>query len=427
MATLGDVIDDRRWQGFVGRTAELTGFDDALAGRSSRRVLFVHGPGGVGKTTLLLHLRSRARRADRPAIYLDGRDIEPSPDGFLHAVRTATPETAGGLPVLLVDGYEELAPIDDWVRRDLLPAVPDDGIVVLAGRTPPAPAWRSDPGWRAVVAVHPLGALDPADSVTLLERAGVAAADRDRILRLGRGHPLALALLADAARAGPVPRSLADAPDLISALVASLVRDAPSDAHLLGLATCAKALHTTEDLLRRTVGEADAPAVWAWLAGRPFVSVRPQGLAPHDLTREVLEAEFERRSPDRYRQLHRTVHDYVVAGLRTASGVHRQVLAQHLAHLHRHGPFSAQFRAMRAQGASTLAPARPQELPGIADRIATQLGPLSAGCARAWFAEQPGGAGVVRSDLGVGGFVYHVSGPAGSEPEQRDPVVRAIL
>jgi hypothetical protein len=110
---------------------------------------------------------------------------------------------------------------------------------VLAGRAPPAPAWRSDPGWRAVVAVHPLGALGDADSAALLDRAGVAALDR--ILRLGRGHPLALALLADAALAGMAPRSLADAPDLISALVASLVRDAPSDAHLLGLATCAKA------------------------------------------------------------------------------------------------------------------------------------------------------------------------------------------
>ena len=79
------------------------------------------------------------------------------------------------------------------------------------------------------------------------------------MLRLGRGHPLALALLADAALTGTVPRSLADAPDLISALLESLVRDAPSDAHMIGLATCAKAWLTTEDLLRRTVGDDRAP------------------------------------------------------------------------------------------------------------------------------------------------------------------------
>ncbi|MEV6495191.1 AAA family ATPase [Actinoplanes sp. NPDC051633] len=377
MAVLGDVIDDRRRQGFVGRATQLTGFDDALAGRSARRVLFVHGPGGVGKTTLLLHLRSRARRAGRAAVYLDGRDIDPSPEGFAQAARAA--DTAGGgVPVLLVDGYEELAPIDGWMRRELLPALPEDGVLVLAGRAPPAPEWRSDPGWRAVVAVHPLDVFDEADSAELLDRTGVASADRDRILRLGRGHPLALALLADAALAGAVPRSLADAPDLISALVAGLVRDAPSDAHLAGLATCAKALLTTEDLLRRTVGEAAAPQVWAWLRDRPFVTVRPQGLAPHDLTREVLEAEFERRSPDRYRELHRVVHDYVVASLRSGTGMNRQLLAQHLAHLHREGPFAAQFRAMRSQGSAAVVPARPEELPGIVSHIGDHVGPQSA-------------------------------------------------
>src|SRR5690242_2567992 len=146
VARLGDIVDDVRRREFVGRRAVVRCFDDALAGRSSRRVLFVHGPGGVGKTTLLLHLRSRARRAGRPAVYLDGRDIEPSPDGLLQAVQTAG--TAGsGTPVLLIDAYEELTPIDGWVRRDLLPALPADGVLVLAGRDPPAPAWRSDPGW----------------------------------------------------------------------------------------------------------------------------------------------------------------------------------------------------------------------------------------------------------------------------------------
>jgi hypothetical protein len=423
MAKLGDLIDDRRWQGFVGRTRELAGFDDALAGRSTCRVLYVHGPGGVGKTTLLLHLRSLAQRAGRPAVYLDGQDIVPSPEGFVHAARMA----GDGVPVLLVDGYEELAPLDGWIRRDLLPALPEDGVLVLAGRSPPAPAWRSDPGLRALVAIHPLGTLDDADSAALLDRAGVAVADRAAILRLGRGHPLALALLADAARGGVVPRSLSDAPHLISALVASLVRDAPSEAHQLGLATCAKALLTTEDLLRRTVGDAAAPQVWAWLRDRPFVTVRPQGLIPHDLTREVLEAEFEQRSPDRYRELHRIIHDYVVASLRSATGMHRQVLAQHLAHLHRHGPFSAQFRAMRAQGSAAVVPARPEEFPGIVDRIREHLGPESARYAHEWLTERPGDASVLRTAEGVGGFVHHVFCPAGSALEDRDPVVRAIL
>jgi hypothetical protein len=51
---LGDLLDDARRRTFVGRRRELASFEDALAGRSPRRALFVHGPGGIGETTLLL-------------------------------------------------------------------------------------------------------------------------------------------------------------------------------------------------------------------------------------------------------------------------------------------------------------------------------------------------------------------------------------
>ena len=87
--SLGDVIDRARRQSFVGRRAELRTFDGALAGRSPRRVVFVHGPGGFGKTTLLYEMRARARAAGRTTVLLDGREIDPSPDGFTDAVAAA--------------------------------------------------------------------------------------------------------------------------------------------------------------------------------------------------------------------------------------------------------------------------------------------------------------------------------------------------
>ena len=86
---LGDLLDDARRRTFVGRRGELAGFDDMLAGRSPRRVLLVHGPGGIGKTTLLLEFRTRARRAGRTVLLLDGREVDPSPDGFRNAVEAA--------------------------------------------------------------------------------------------------------------------------------------------------------------------------------------------------------------------------------------------------------------------------------------------------------------------------------------------------
>ena len=404
MARLGDIVDDVRRREFVGRREAVRCFDDALAGRSERRVLFVHGPGGIGKTTLLMHLRSQARRARRPVGFLDGREVEPSPEGFVQA--------AGGHTALLVDGYEHLGAIDEWMRRELIPSLPADGLLVLAGRDRPARAWRSDPGWRAVVAIHALGTFDDEESARLVDAAGVPEPDRARVLALGQGHPLALALLADAARAGRVPRSLAEAPDLITALVETVVRDAPSEAHLTGLATCARSWLTTEDLLRRTVGPA-AGAVWGWLRDRPFVVVTPNGLMPHDLTRDVLDAEFERRSPDRYRELHRIIHDHAVAGVRAATGPDRQLCAQRLLRLHRHSPVNA-----RLPGEGVVGPARPQ------DRVAEMITDATA---REWLAEPGAEVTVVRTARGVTGVCVRLLCPTGSALEERDPLVRAIL
>jgi AAA ATPase domain len=419
--SLGDVIDRARRQSFVGRRAELRTFDDAVAGRSPRRVLFVHGPGGIGKTTLLHEMHARARAAERTTVLLDGREIDPSPDGFTDAVGAA-----GGGAVLLIDGYEQLGALDAWLRQELIPSLPADGVVVLAGREPPAAAWRADPGWRQVVAIHPLDHLDDTDSADLLARAGIATVDRQRLVALGRGHPLALALLADVARSGAVPDSLADVPDLISTLLESLLRDAPSEAHMVGLATCARAWLTTEDLLRKTVG-AHAAEVWGWLRRRPFVVCRPGGLTPHDLTREVLEAEFERRSPDRYRALHRIIHDHVVAGIRATTGLDRQLLAQQLAYLHRRSPLTAAYFALRTQGSAAVVPARPEEYERLVSLVEWGQGSASAALAERWFADQPDGASVVRTGEGIVGFAYRVFCPTGSTMEERDPVVRAAL
>lgn len=102
-------------------------------------------------------------------------------------------------------------------------------------------------------------------------------------------------MLAEAACRGREPARLDDVPDLVAALCGVLVRDVPDAAHRTGLATCAHAHRTTEDLLVETVGER-APEVWAWLASRPFVRHSGDGLHLQDLLRDLLEAEFAQRS-----------------------------------------------------------------------------------------------------------------------------------
>ena len=292
--------------------------------------------------------------------------------------------------VLLVDGYEQLGPIDGWLRQAFLPSLPADALVVLAGRDAPAPPWRTDPGWRSVVAVHRLDHFDAAESDELLALAGVAPPVRARLVRLGRGHPLAMALLADVAVTGTVPDSLGEVPDLVSALLEALL---PRYAQRRPHVRAGRLHHRLADHRgpapqgggrRRAsgVGLAGAAAVhrqrapWAW---------------PHDLARDVLDAEFERRSPERYRSLHRVV-DHVVTGLRAAAGLDRQLLAQHLLYLAE--PLTRAFYAAR-QGSAAVVPRRDEHAQVLSIMEGFEGG-ASARLFEAWLAEQPDTLSVIR-------------------------------
>ena len=83
----------------------------------------------------------------------------------------------------------------------------------------------------------------------------------------------------------------------------------------------------------------------------------PNGLFPHDLARDVLNAEFRRRSPERYRRLHRIIHDRVVAEIRASSGPDRQHPPQQLMFLHRTARLPARSWTLAVAG-------RPPSSPG---------------------------------------------------------------
>lgn len=94
-----DRIADRlvvaRRRRFVGRAAELELFRTALEdARPPFTVLFVHGPGGVGKSTLLSAMADAAADAGVPALRLDLRGVEPSPPGAAAAPVVALSQQA---------------------------------------------------------------------------------------------------------------------------------------------------------------------------------------------------------------------------------------------------------------------------------------------------------------------------------------------
>ncbi|WP_154792760.1 ATP-binding protein [Occultella kanbiaonis] len=427
---LSEELARTRELGFVGRAAELRSFRDALAGTSASRILFVHGPGGIGKTTLLDAFSRHARGAGREPVYVDARDLECTAAAIGSAVaeqarRCGYP--AGREPdVLLIDGYELLVPLDRWVREDLLAARPTTSVTVLAGREPPPASWRLDPGWRRLAQVHPLAGLDAADSDELLARFGLPRDRRTVLAGVGRGHPLVLAMLAEADRGGSAPAALTEAPDVVAQLCRLIIDDIPDAAHRAGLATCAHATRMTADLLARTVGSR-AEEVWAWLGSRPYVRRGVLGLHVHDVVREIFEAEFMHRSPDAYVALHIAVRGYFLDRLADPAEPRPDRAAAEILFLHRAGPLSDRVAGLREGGILPVATAGPEDRAGILALIEEGEGAASAELARRWIAEQPGCLYRARSDTGVEGFSMQVYLPTGAALDVDDPVAVGVL
>src|SRR5262245_27393724 len=112
-------IADRRR--FVGRAAEVELFRSVLVAEDPPlAALHVHGPGGSGKSALLREWARVAAEISRSVKLLDGHSVDPSPAAFLAAFGTNEPELprlAERSPfVLMVDTYERLAPLDEWLR-----------------------------------------------------------------------------------------------------------------------------------------------------------------------------------------------------------------------------------------------------------------------------------------------------------------------
>src|SRR5262249_44965035 len=160
--------------------------------------------------------------------------FDPSPPGFLRALSQALGLTEGIAPlaaldrrprgVLLIDTYEALAPLDNWLRESFLPQLPGQTTIVIAGRHSPASAWRTDPDWSDLARIVSLRNLPPTDSREYLRARRIPEGQHQEVLEFTHGHPLALALVADLLVHGE-QRSFSpeQAPDVVGVLLSRFV------------------------------------------------------------------------------------------------------------------------------------------------------------------------------------------------------------
>ncbi|MET7986770.1 ATP-binding protein [Streptomyces sp. NPDC005281] len=392
MTIIKQRLSELRRQAFAGRTGEIELFRSMLGAGG---VLYLHGPGGIGKSALLDVLADVAVTAGADPTTIDGRDVPPVP-GSLEA------HSISGRAVLLLDTYELLAPIDDWVREEFLPGLPADAVVVIAARRPPSSRWLADPAWRELVRVVALRNLAPRDGRAYLAGQNVPAEFHERLLDISHGHPLTLSMLVDAVRrgGGVLPRTLGDLPDVVRSLLTRTLDDVPSPRHRLALEVCAHANVITENVLRSVVGD-NAGELFTWLRTLSFVGEGPYGLFLHDTVRDVLDADLRWRDPQRYAEVHHQVRADLVARIRSAPDPREQqrLLADAIVVTCPRTRLAAYVAAARPVDHHIDA-LRPQDTAAIVEMTTRAQGAEQAELVACWIRRQPGAFRVFRGPAG---------------------------
>ncbi|MGA7670687.1 MAG: AAA family ATPase [Nitrolancea sp.] len=404
---VGDRLSSARKRRFVGRDEELALFQSALSAPALPFcVLFIHGPGGVGKTTLLAQFAACCGTLEIPSVTLDARAVEPQPEAFLGALQRAMGSDEPPLRglgqiahryVITIDTYELLTPLDTWLREEFLPQLSDQVLVVLASRQPPAHAWRMDPGWQDLVRPLPLRNLRPDEGRAYLSLRAIPNDQHATVLGFTHGHPLALSLVAEvfAQRDGFVFRA-EETPDVVKVLLEQLVQKVPGPAHRAALETAALVRLTTESLLSEVLGIDDAHELFEWLRGLSFIEAGPLGLFPHDLVRDALGVDVRWRNPEWYAELHRRARHYYASRLSQTRGVEQQRVLFDYVYLHRDNPLMRPYLEWQETGTTMPDSLRVGDREALRALVMANEGPGAAGWFDFWAERQPEGVVVYR-------------------------------
>ena len=380
-------LDSRR---FVGRASEIELLERCLEPSPPHQVVLVHGPGGIGKSTLLRELGRRAAARGFEVFALEGRDITPTPDAIESLL---APARRSPRPLIMIDTFEKVAGLSGYLRRGLLPSLPESAVVVIARRGEPDRRWFDD-SWDGLVMELELGAMVPEEARLLLAAQGIADSRVAAIVSWAEGSPLALALAADAAgRDGSwVPHPVAESPELLKPMIRRLVEDERGAVRWTALAVAATARVTTRELLQEVLPEGGEEA-FTRLQGLSFTEPLAGGLTLHELVRRALRADLKLREPDLERELRRRIVDHLYR--RAIDG--EPLLVIDMAELIE-DPVIRRGFGWRAARTHRLDDPLPADLPEIAAHMhARGLGDLWQ-LAERFFLESPEHAAVVRDN-----------------------------
>ncbi|WP_346157090.1 BTAD domain-containing putative transcriptional regulator [Nonomuraea recticatena] len=400
-AALVGTQPDRTSDGqFVGRGTERAAFQDLLRRSRGERLglLFVRGPAGIGKSTLLRELADDATAAGRQVRHLHG---SATADARERLERFADELSGVFGPVLLIDSFEELGDLEPWLRDEYLRKLPGNAIIVVAGRTGPSAAWLTDPAWSGTIVIRHLEALTVQESTALVEARGVDPGLQRSIVDFAAGHPFALSLAAEVGRsmsATGQPSRREAVRYVVDNVLALLAGSVPTDAHRWARYVCAHARHTTEDLLRAVVPGGQAAELFDWLRAQPYVETAAHGLDVNGVLREVLDYHLRWRDPVGYERMHRRIRHYVMGELlRDARDPHACVAVMRtISHLRRRGGVVCRYVSRLGEEDVRASRATPADHDELVTMARESHGEFTAASVRFWLSRQPGAFSLLR-------------------------------
>ena len=214
-------------------------------------------------------------------------------------------------PLVIFDTWERMTALGGYLRRELLPSLPAQAVVVIAGRRPPEPDWFEG-GWEALATEIELEPLSESESHQLLSAYGQDDRSRtESIVAWTGGSPLALTLAANAMRDPEwTPQLGIERPETVKALIRQLAEAEMTGGNVGALGVAAIARVTTVDLLREVLPRTDSKEAYRWLSERTFAEPLGEGVTLHELVRKALRADLRLRHPEWERELRRRIADY---------------------------------------------------------------------------------------------------------------------
>lgn len=406
------VSDRLRAQGslLVGREDEMARTRTILRTEDGPVALHVHGPGGVGKTAFLREVDRLAQEMERSTRWVDATDLASPQDLLANLGVEGTVGVLEALPprtVVLIDHLEALGLAERWFWRVLAPALPADCTMVVGSRRPPQ---HLEPRLKPLVEVLPLRNLPTVAAVHLLRVHGIPeSVDVTHLVADTHGHPLALVIAADAWSAlekGPEvadPATLLHHPDPAARLLGRFVDDVDDPVRRDALHVAAHVRRLDRAILRHALGvdSVTADGLLTWLRERPYATLHPDGLALHDVVRDVLDQDLRWRDQEAYEQLHGRVREVLVRRLREGPEASRARAGAEILFLHRGNPATRAMYDYETLGSHSARPARAQDRDTVVETFSRVEGRIRGDVAGRLLDTVPGAVMVLEDGTGA--------------------------